>query len=202
MQTVIIQTVTIQTFLTALDHLTDSAVECGRILVQLVDQDPRVYEKILTARANIPLRLLSQLEKVGRGQFLDKLLWDDCPGARRLLPLTFAKQKEIYENPIPVVIEDKGKEVVVMKNLQQLTPKQAIQAIDENGIVPPEKQAEAVRERMSPKSAAPAQRYELLDNGNIIIRFAPTEFTPSQLQDIYERSKSRAIKSIKRENKP
>ena len=45
-------------------------------------------------------------------------------------------------------------------------------------------------------AAAGRTLFEILDDGTLVIHFAETAFTPSQLQDIYERVKNKAINSL------
>ena len=188
--------ITINGLLDALSRGRSAIKEAAQIMVGLSDNDPNIYSKIIEEEPNLSLNLLYTLERVGRNQLYDALLFDNSPGARRLLTMPFSKQKEYYESPVKVVSVQDGKTVQVEKPIQQLTPQEVRIAFSDGGLRSATEQAEVAKQINTRRPMSPAQRYEILDDGTLVIHFAETAFTPSQLQDIYERVKNKAINSL------
>jgi hypothetical protein len=180
----------------ALSRGRDAIKEAAEIMVALADQDPRIYEKIIKSQPGISLNLLYTLERVGRGTLYDALLFDNSPGARRLLTMPFSQQKEYYEKPIKVVTMVSGKPTQSEKPIQQLTPQEVRVAFSDTGIRTEGEQVKVLEEISRPHKAQPAQRYEIMPDGTFIVHLPETAFTPSQLQDIYEQVKNKAMKSL------
>lgn len=188
--------ITVDGLLGAVSRGREAILEAANIMVALVDQDPRIYEKILKQAPNISLNLLTTLEKVGRGQIYHALLFDSSPGARRLLALPFSQQKEHYEHPVKVVVVKGGKKIEVEKPIQQLSPAEVRVVFADDHVRTVTEQCKVVDQTLAPvKRSAPAERYTILKNGNLLI-LANTEFTPSQLQEVYERVVGKAVKSL------
>jgi hypothetical protein len=191
--------ITIDNLLEALARGRDAIKEASAIMVGLVDQDSRIYEKIIKQQPGLSLNLLATLEKVGRGVIYDALLFDSSPGARRLLTLPFSQQREYYEKPVKIVSIQGTKTIVTEKPIQQCTPKEIRTAFKDNGMRSVEEQCEAIKSESVALRSRPAQRYEILDNGDVIVFYAQTRFTAAQFEDIYERAKTKSIKSLARE---
>jgi hypothetical protein len=188
---------TIESLLEALSRGRVAIKDAAAIMVSLVDADPRVYGKIIKEDPRISLNLLVTLEKVGRGVIYDALIFDSSPGARRLLALPYSKQKEYYENPIKIVQLQKGKPVQVEKQIFNLTPAEAKIVFNGNDLRPLNEQADILNQSNKPvMRAEPAQRYDIDDDGALIVHFSETKFTLSQLEEILESCKTKAIRSL------
>ncbi len=169
------------------------------ILAALIDRDgPKVYKQIMAAEPRCPLNLIANLERVGRGVIPMELLYDSSPAASKIKLLPPAQQKECYAKPVMVVQLDKGKKVMVEKPVKDLTPKECQIVFSGNKINDAKEQSKLLDAVKPSEKTKPAQRYEILPSGNLVVHFAETEFTPSQLEDIYNRVKERAIKSLKK----
>ena len=188
------QQLSIDGLIAALSRGRDAIQEAANIMVALVDRDPRIYEKIIKQAPTLSLNLLTTLEKVGRGQIYGALLFDSSPGARRLLTLPYSAQKEHYEKPLKVVSVKAGKKVVTEKTIAQLSPAEVRTAIADDHVRTVDEQSKLIEVEVE-KPRQQAQRYTILKNGNLLI-LAQTEFTPSQLQDIYERVTAKAMQSL------
>jgi hypothetical protein len=189
--------ITIDGLLEAISRGKEAVQEAGEIMAALADGDARIYEKIMEQHPNIPLHLLVTLEKVGRGVIYFELLFDSSPGARRLLAMPYSQQKKYYEQPIKIVEIRDGKKVEIEMPIHQLSSKQVNIAFSATDYREPKEQAKIVQAPII-RRVEPAQRYEILDDGTFIVHFSETSFSPSQLQDIYERVKEKAVRSLKK----
>lgn len=191
--------ITLDNFFEALSRSQDGMQEAAEIWVALVDLDPRTYEKAIKQNPRVSLNLLAAIEKVGRGQIHYALLFDSSPGARRLLTMPVGLQREYYEKPVKVVNLQDGKYIVTEKPIQGLSTKEVRTTFGDNGVRSVEEQREAIKSETVNLRSRPAQRYEILDDGGIIVvHYAETRFTAAQWEDIYNRAKAKAINSLKK----
>jgi|ERR1035437_2549543 hypothetical protein len=168
----------------------------AEVLVGLVDRDPRVYEKLITMYPDVSIPLLATLEKVGRGKIYSALLFDGSPGARRLLTLPYAQQKQNYDNPISIVVSDGKKKIVIQKKVSEMSPPELRIAIADDHVRTVTEQSKLISHMVT----APIRnmdRYTILPNGNVIF-FENVEFTPPQLEDVYKRVMKASIKSLEK----
>lgn len=187
---------TIDDLFEAMDDLERNAKTAGEIMASLVDENPRIYEKIKKLRPKIRLDVLVTLEKIGRGDTIPELLFDHSPGARELLHLPGSQQKEFYSAPVKLVILKNGKKHQIEKPIDQLSPKEAKYAFK-----PIDEQVKIVElMEVVHRHAKPAQRYEIDIEGNVVIppHTQSIIFSASQLEDICERARAKAIKSLKK----
>lgn len=186
---------TVQEFVAAIKRGEDAIREAADMLCAMVDADPQAINKIYK-ETGIDWRVLSNLEKVGRGAMHYRLLFDSSPSAKFIAMLPASQQAEVYERGVKVVSDVGGKVVVETKKPHELTPQQSrvlfdnlnhhVRTVDEQIKV----RASAVR--VAP--AKSAQRYAI--EGDMLTVFAKTTFTMSQLEDILERMKAKAIKGF------
>lgn len=117
----------IREFVTALQNGIDSFTTAGKILVDLVDSDPHVYNYIIQECPTISTDLLSKLEMIGRGILLPSIAMSDSPGAKHLGKLPLSVQERFEHEPVPVIVQtDDGWDVLLVKH-EDLTQNQARQ---------------------------------------------------------------------------
>ena len=194
-QTGTVKVPSVQEFAAALQRGESAIREAAAILCQMVDADPKAYQKI-HKETGIHWNVLGNLERVGRGAMHYKLLFDTSPAARHISALPASQQNDIYEKGVQVVSVQGGKTVVESKKPHELTPQQVRVLFDDKA-----KHVRSVDEQLKvasePKPVTPArsaQRY-IIANDKLTV-LAATTFTMSQLQDILEDMKQRAIKSL------
>jgi len=176
----------------ALQRGEDSIREAAAIIVQMVEADPKAYQKI-HKETGLHWNVLANLERVGRGSMNYNLLFDTSPAARYIAALPESQQTEVYEQGVQILETQDGKTTVEIKKVQDLTPQQA-------RLVFAEKHVRTVDEQMK-HSAAPAvkiskpgQRYFI--EGDKLTILTQTTLTMTQLEEILEKMKAQAIKKL------
>ena len=102
----------------------NSWTQAGRLLVEMVDQDPDTFKKITTLHPAISHEMLAIFERIGRNQVYPYLLLDTSPGCRKLLELPYESQVEIFKHGVDVVVDLKRgtrEPVVERKRIQQIS---------------------------------------------------------------------------------
>ena len=102
----------------------NSWTQAGKLLVEMVDQDPDAFKKIITLYPAISHELLAIFERIGRNQVYPYLLMDNSPGCRKLLELPYESQVEIYKHGVDIVTGLKtktGEPIVERKRVQQIS---------------------------------------------------------------------------------
>ncbi len=194
MKTQITAAPNVQQFIIALKRVADEVENVAKMLVAMVDANPKIYDEIVKADPRISHNLLGNLERVGRGQTYGALLFDSSPGARKLLALPISQQKELYEKPVSIVRWANGKSIVEQKSIQQLSRQEANLLIDDGDRV------RSIEEQIKYVNPAPAKvshrahRYEIKD-GKLRV-FPETEFTMTELEEIITRMKAKSIESL------
>lgn len=118
----------------------DAWSEAGRLLVRMLEDDPRAKDVILSECPDLTSEVLARFEAIGRKQLHPKTLLDNSPGMRRLRRLPYSEQERYLQEPVPVVIR-KGDAVDVLNvAVKNLSREQVTQAIAASGIRTPEAQ--------------------------------------------------------------
>lgn len=139
----------LEQFNAALTSARDGLKRAGEILVEMLEEDPDVFDLILQQNPSLDLGLLISLERVGRGQDDYRLLIARGEAARRALSygLPIAQQKALIELPIPVAVKNGDGEIkTVQKRMDELTRDETIRVIAPEGLRSPEEQAELIEQ--------------------------------------------------------
>ena len=183
---------TVQDLIAALQRGEDAIRDAAKIVCEMVDANPNAYQEI-RKQTGIDWKVLANLERVGRGAMNYNLLLDTSPAARYIALLPASQQGEVYEKGVKVATTSGGKTFVTIKKVQELTPFEAKIVFDSAKIRSVDEQINTAS-KPTPARAMAAQRYIIKDD--CITIFSNTTFTMSQLQDILEGMKDKAIKSL------
>lgn len=80
-------------------------MSAGQILVELVDEDPNAYDRILEKSPMMTPEILGVFERIGRGVLHPPLAMDASPGGSRLKLLPVSVQKKHECAPVEVVVK-------------------------------------------------------------------------------------------------
>ena len=112
----------------------DAWIESGKILVELVESNPHIYDNIIQKCPTLNAGVLGKLEMMGRGMLHPRLLLGNSPGFQYLEKMPMSVQERYIEEPIPLVIEtDAGTDVILVK-AKDLTRDQARQVFAANRL--------------------------------------------------------------------
>lgn len=191
--------ITVQSFVEVITRVGADTETAAKILVALIDRDgPSVYKKITDALPNLPLNMLANLEKAGRGVIPFAMLWDSSPASYRIRQLPPALQKKAYAEPIEVVQFENGKKVVRKKEVTRLTPAEVKLVFAGGKWNDASEQAKLIdADSVQPKPHKNGERYRILDDGSVEIE-SRTRLTAAQVEELAKRCKEKSIQSLKR----
>jgi hypothetical protein len=117
----------IEDFIRFFKRGTSALVKAGELLVEMVDEDPHVYDYIIQKCPNISAAILSKFEQMGRKNLHPDLLFTNAPGYSKLQRLPFSMQERYIEESVPVIIHtEEGTDVLLVK-AKDMTKEQAAQ---------------------------------------------------------------------------
>jgi hypothetical protein len=172
----------IQDFIAAFQAGVDAWIKAGQILVELVDEDPHVYNYIQRECPAMTPDILGKFESIGRGVIMPTLAMDTSPGSKQLQRLPLSVQERFTREPIPVIVQcDDDNTDVLLINYQDLTPQQSKQVF-RNGRLATEGEQRAWIEDYKLKNAKPRKHEEApwkLTKNELIV--GDIHFTAKQL---------------------
>lgn len=125
----------------------DAWIEAGRLLNELVEEDPSVRQKIFARNPWMTKYVLGGFERIGRREIYPRLLLDSSPGARRLIRLPYDEQERLYCTVVEVAVINEGRVSTERKSLQSLTNNEADLVFGKNSIRPVEQQKRILTEK-------------------------------------------------------
>ena len=109
--------------------------KCGKIVVELVDADPYVYNYIEQKCPAMTPQILRMFEDIGRGKVLPSLAFDMSEPAKIMRRFPLPMQARLESEPIPLVVRrSDGKMDVRLVKLTDMTKDQRQQAIDKDRL--------------------------------------------------------------------
>jgi hypothetical protein len=112
----------------------DSWKRAGKILCQLLEDDPAIFGKIVDGRPYLTRETLESFARIGRRELYPYLVVDGSPGARRLARLPYRDQERIYESRVAVVVRQKGITEQKFKRVFELTAPEASRVFNCTGL--------------------------------------------------------------------
>lgn len=112
----------------------DAWTEAGRLLVEMLTENPDAKSAITNANPDLTDEILSRFEAIGRNQLHPKCLLNNSPGMRRLRGLPFSDQSRYLESPVPLLVQKESGIETLQVAVRNLTTKQA-QQVFANGYV-------------------------------------------------------------------
>lgn len=177
-------------FIDLLRSGSESWREAGRLLCEMVDADPNIYDRIIAENPGVKLAALETLEQIGRHDIDPNLLLDNKPAIRRVLELPPAVAHELIESGVPVVVKDNGGSRTVTKKLDEMTLADVRQVFNQGGVRRPEAQVAFMREREAKQAAQERLRYII--EGDEITFLEDCHFSLTELLGIVERLQATA----------
>lgn len=117
----------IETFIHHFRRGVEEWITAGEILVQMVEQDPYVYDYIIQQCPQINAGILGRFEQMGRKTLHPQLLLTASPGFAKLQRLPFSMQERYIEEPVPVIVHTEDGTDVLLVKAKDMTKEQAAQ---------------------------------------------------------------------------
>ena len=171
-------------FVTLFQHGVDAWIKAGEILVELVEDDPHVYDYIIQQAPSLNAGVLGRFEQMGRKSLHPQLLLAASPGFAKLQKLPYSMQERFIDEPIPLIVHTDGGTDVLLVKAKDLTKDQATQVFGSNRLrTEGEQKAWLIQQRSnSIRTVGDAQPWRL-SGDSLIVRTASGElrFPRSQL---------------------
>lgn len=159
-------------------------IKAGEILVELVDDDPHVYDYIIQQCPTLNAGILGRFEQMGRKSLHPQLLLSASPGFAKLQKLPYSMQERFIEEPIPLIIETEDGTDVLLVKAKDLTKEQASQVFAQNRLrTEGEQKAWLIQQRANSARTVGSTKPWRLSGDSLIVKTADGEvrFPRSQL---------------------
>lgn len=124
----------IQEFAALCQQGVDAWIKAGEILVELVEDDPQVFDKIIEMDPRMNAGILGRFEQMGRKVLHPQLLMSDAPGFEKLAQMPYSVQERFLNEPIPLVVETDHGTDILMVSARNITTTQARQVFGKGRI--------------------------------------------------------------------
>jgi hypothetical protein len=112
----------------------DAWIKAGEILVELVEDDPHVFDKIISVDPRMNAGILGRFEQMGRRVLHPQLLLSDAPGFERLSQMPYSVQERFINEPIPLVVQTGSGTDILLVSAKNLTSNQARQVFGKGRV--------------------------------------------------------------------
>lgn len=153
----------IVTLKTHLSNLQDSLLALGKFIVEALDHNPRVREMWLKDVPMLSPLLLDNLERIGRRQILPEIYLN--PSCEKLLTAPLSVQEQAVAGGVMVVIQSGKEHRASYKKPNELTMREAAQALKTGNVRSFEEQVEY----MTPGPKLRRPDWEVDGEGNVIV---------------------------------
>jgi hypothetical protein len=139
----------------------DAWVAAGELLVVMLKEDSNIFDKVIAEAGWIDRGMLWNFYKIGTKQIYPKaLLTARAPVSEMLVSMPYALQKQVCDNPVPVVVGVKEQRPVVQnKAAGDLSTREARQVFDGHRMRDAQEQAVWLgTQQLKTRTAAPALR--------------------------------------------
>jgi hypothetical protein len=161
----------------------DAWIDAGKIVSSAIEEDPDFAEKVHAKHPEISCDTVYAFDRLGRKELHPKLLISDSPGAKKLRRMPYSIQEKYSNNPVPLLIKtEKGWETLPASAFN-LTPEQANQAFDSDGVRPEAAQRAWLECKTSRALIQVDDAWRVA--GRKLIVMQPCQFTAKQLARIF-----------------
>jgi hypothetical protein len=105
----------------------DIYVRAGELLVEMVEEDPYIYDYIISQCPTLNAAVLGRLEQMGRKTLHPQLLFTNSPGFSKLLKLPYSMQERYVTEPVPMIVHTEAGTDVLLVKAKDMTKEQAAQ---------------------------------------------------------------------------
>jgi hypothetical protein len=102
-------------------------IQAGEMLVEMVEEDPHVYDYIIQQCPTLNAGILGRFEQMGRKILHPQLLLSASPGFSKLSKLPFSMQERYLSEPVPIIVHTENGPDVLLVETKNMTKDQASQ---------------------------------------------------------------------------
>jgi hypothetical protein len=173
---------TIENFVAVLYEGVAAWAKAGKLLVELIERNPDVKQKIVKDHPEISMGVLSRLEMVGRGFVKPEMLLSDAPAYRAARVLPISDQDRLMADPaVSLVIRENGATEVLHVDFRNLQAAQVRQVFASDHI-----RNEAEQRLWMEAQARPSMKRDWwVEDGMVVFRKG-AKFSVSQLSGVIQ----------------
>jgi hypothetical protein len=179
----LIETKEIKQFVEFIYRGLEAWIDAGKIVVRCVDEDPDWPSKVCEAHPEINEESVWAFERVGRNALNPRLLLSNKPGPVHLRNLPIQVQNKYVDNPLPLLMKTEDGWQTLQVSLWNLTPDQARQVFDKDGVRTDAAQR-AYLETRSVRNAVQQFNEPFRVAGKSLVVMEPCKFTLKQLLNL------------------
>lgn len=169
----------IEQFVSLFQQGYEAWVKAGKLVSEALEQDPDFGDKVHAKHPEISVDTVYAFDRLGRKELHPKLLVSDSPGARRLRRLPYSIQEKLTSNPVSLLIKtDKGWDTLSV-SVFNLTPEQAAQVFDSDGVRNEQAQRAFLESKHSKALIQVDEPYRV--SGRKLMVMQPCQLTAKQL---------------------
>lgn len=174
---------TIEQFYTLIMQGVEAWTEAGKIVSKKMDEDPDWAEMVTNKHPEIGIETVYAFYRIGKGVLHPKLLLSDKPGIRALRRLPYFEQEKYLNNPVKVLIENKGDWESINMSIYNMTPLQSKQVFDGEEVRSEAGQRAWIEsQKIRTKPVDVNEPYRVVGKNLVIME--PCRFTQKQLMQI------------------
>jgi hypothetical protein len=117
----------IETFIQHFRRGVEEWIAAGEILVEMVEEDPYVYDYIINQCPTLNAGILGRFEQMGRKTLHPQLLLTASPGFAKLQKLPYSMQERYVTEPVPMIVHTEAGTDVLLVKAKDMTKEQAAQ---------------------------------------------------------------------------
>jgi hypothetical protein len=157
--------------------------DAGKLAVELIDSREYTLASLAEA-AELPIFVISKLERIGRGQLLPELLLAGFPASRYLSSLPFSEQKRLAKGRVPLLVKAQEGWDTLEVEVKNLSEKQCRQIFNQREVRSTGAQRAYLEEHA--KTVAPSIKAPWRARGKTIIVERPCELTAQDILNMLQ----------------
>lgn len=124
----------IEAFIELFQQGVNAWIKAGEMLVEMVEDDPHVYDYIIQQCPTLNAGILGRFEQMGRKNLHPQLLLTASPGFDKLRKLPFSMQERYITEPVPIIVHTESGTDVLLVHAKNMTKEQANQVFAQGRI--------------------------------------------------------------------
>lgn len=124
----------IQQFIDLFQQGVEAWMRAGEIIVELVENDPHVYDYIIQQCPNLNAGVIGRFEQMGRKILHPQLLLTNSPGAKALTKMPISVQERYLTEPVVLIVGTPDGTDALLVKAKDLTQQQSRQVFAQNRL--------------------------------------------------------------------
>jgi hypothetical protein len=132
-------------------------LDAGMVAAKAIELNPAFIDEVCDKCPDITPEVVKRFQMIGLKKLHPQLAISESAGVRRLRKMPYALQVKHVKEPVELLIKTESGHEVLKVDVRNLTPDQAAQVFDEEGIRTAAAQRAYIEDKAAKKVAPPAQ---------------------------------------------